>query len=226
MLALILLSSLAGVNNVSAQGVPAGCPGGPPGPPAANIECPDVIENASDAAAFCRTLPGGFFSTRWQTCYFTHPDAEGICQVDTAQSFPAPNAHCAQMHLNTMRNQTSDNLRQFVGYGNQNGEGEPTGAGDAARARNTCNELPLRADDNCPLLKNYIIPAIRILSISVGVIVATMIVWGGIKYASSRDNPQQTASAKEHVRNALIGLVLYIFMVAFLNWVVPGGVLF
>lgn len=90
---------------------------------------------------------------------------------------------------------------------------------ETKRARNTCETW-----DDCPLMSNYVTPAINALSGAVGIVVVTMIVWGGIRYTSSRDNPQQAATAKEHIRNALFALVIYIFMIAFLNWVVPGGV--
>ncbi|HTE22561.1 MAG TPA: pilin [Candidatus Limnocylindria bacterium] len=91
------------------------------------------------------------------------------------------------------------------------------------QARNTCNQAPLNAD-NCPFLANYVVPFINALSGAVGILVVIMIAWSGIQYASAKDNPQQAAAAKEHIRNALLALVIYIFMVAFLNWVVPGGV--
>lgn len=90
---------------------------------------------------------------------------------------------------------------------------------ETRRARNTCQTW-----NDCPLMSRYVTPAINALSGAVGIVVVTMIVWGGIRYTSSRDNPQQAASAKEHIRNALFALVIYIFMMAFLNWVVPGGV--
>lgn len=92
-----------------------------------------------------------------------------------------------------------------------------------AKARNTCNTVPLNVD-TCPFLKNYVVPAINVLAASVGIVVLIMVAWGGLQYTSSRDNPQQTAAAKDHIRNAILALVIYIFMIAFLNWVVPGGV--
>ena len=92
-----------------------------------------------------------------------------------------------------------------------------------ARANSTCNTIPVRAED-CPLLADYVIPFINALSGAVGIVIVIMVAWGGLQYTTSRDNPQQSAQAKEHIRNALFALVFYIFIVAFLNWVVPGGV--
>lgn len=97
--------------------------------------------------------------------------------------------------------------------------GEPSVGGAGQRARSTCTDI-----NDCPLIKNYIVPLINTLTGAVGVAVVIMIAWGGIKYTSSRDNPQETAAAKKHIINALMGLIAYIFMVAILNWLVPGGV--
>jgi hypothetical protein len=92
-----------------------------------------------------------------------------------------------------------------------------------AQANTTCDAVNVSAD-SCPIFTRYVIPAINALSAAVGVVIISMIVWGGIKYSSSRDNPQQAAQAKDHIRNALLALLIYVFFVAFLNWVVPGGV--
>jgi len=92
-----------------------------------------------------------------------------------------------------------------------------------ATANTSCNTIPVTTTD-CAVLADYIVPLINALSGAVGVVIVIMVVWGGIQYAAAKDNPQQAASAKEHIRNALFALVIYIFMVAFLNWIVPGGV--
>lgn len=85
-----------------------------------------------------------------------------------------------------------------------------------------CKTIPLNTE-NCPFLRDYVSPAIKALSGAVGVVVLIMIAWGGLQYTSSRDNPQQTAQAKDHISNAVLALIMYVFMVAFLNWLVPGG---
>lgn len=77
---------------------------------------------------------------------------------------------------------------------------------------------------NCGIIA-YLITAINILSGLVGVVVVVMIAIGGIQYSTSRDNPQATAAAKDRIRNAIIALVAYIFMWAFLQYLIPGGVL-
>lgn len=66
---------------------------------------------------------------------------------------------------------------------------------------------------------------INFMNVVVGVLVVAVIVWSGILYASAGGNPGKTAEAKNRIINAIIALVMYIFLFAFLQWLVPGGVL-
>ncbi|MCA9350773.1 hypothetical protein KC874_03725 [Candidatus Saccharibacteria bacterium] len=58
----------------------------------------------------------------------------------------------------------------------------------------------------------------------IGVGAILMVIWGGIQYITARDNPQAVAAAKQKIINVVIGIAAFIFMWAFLNWLVPGGV--
>ena len=65
----------------------------------------------------------------------------------------------------------------------------------------------------------------RFLSAGVGVVVVLMIVISGIQYVTSGGNPEATQAAKKRLSNAVIALLLFIFMFAILNFLVPGGLL-
>jgi hypothetical protein len=71
----------------------------------------------------------------------------------------------------------------------------------------------------------FLIIAIKFLSAGVGIAVVGGIVWGGILYASSTDNASQKQRAVSVIINALIGLLLYVFMFAIINYLIPGGIL-
>lgn len=90
----------------------------------------------------------------------------------------------------------------------------------AARLEGECLD---GIEANCGIME-YVIIIINILSAVVGVIVVIMIVIGGIQYSTARDNPQGVAAARERIINALLALVSYLAITAFLQWVVPGGV--
>lgn len=81
---------------------------------------------------------------------------------------------------------------------------------------------PAKCLNGNPIFAN-IVYAINIISAGVGVIVTAMIVIGGIQYASAGGNPQKVAAAKTRITNAIIALVAYFFLFAFLQWLVPGG---
>ncbi|HET7320746.1 MAG TPA: pilin [Candidatus Saccharimonadales bacterium] len=75
------------------------------------------------------------------------------------------------------------------------------------------------------LFTKYFNPAINLLSGLVGVAVVFSIVMGGIQYSASAGDPQKAAKAKSHIYNAVIALVAFAFLFAFLQWIVPGGLL-
>lgn len=90
------------------------------------------------------------------------------------------------------------------------------------------NDCSSGTADEC-LNKNPIIrrlnEIIKVLSGLVGVLVIGMIIVGGIQYAIAGDNAAGVTAAKHRIINALIALVVYIFMVAFLQWLIPGGII-
>lgn len=79
--------------------------------------------------------------------------------------------------------------------------------------------------DDCRIL-NRVRTFTRVLSAVVGVVVVIMIVAGGVQYSAARDNPQAVAAARQRIVNAVLALVIYLGMVSFLQWLVPGGVFF
>ena len=95
-------------------------------------------------------------------------------------------------------------------------------AQNSATYNQKCQDVNI-TKENCGILA-YVIDFSRALSVLVGVVVVIMVAYGGVQYSASKDNPQQTAEAKNKIRNALFALVIYIFMVAFIQYLVPGGI--
>lgn len=63
----------------------------------------------------------------------------------------------------------------------------------------------------------------RFLSAGVGLVVVGSIVLAGIQYTASRGDPQATGAAIKRISNSLIGLLIYVFLFAIANFLVPGG---
>ena len=74
------------------------------------------------------------------------------------------------------------------------------------------------------IVTKYIAPGINFLSVGVGVIVLAMIIIGAIQYSGSGGNPQTLGAAKKKIYNALLALILFALMYAFLNFIIPGGI--
>jgi hypothetical protein len=97
-----------------------------------------------------------------------------------------------------------------------------SGSASPARFSGDCS-ASLEAG-NCGITA-YILLFTNALSAIVGIVIVIMIVVGGIQYSAAQDNPQAVQAARTRIINALIGLVLYLFMFAFLQYIVPGGIL-
>ncbi|MBI5357895.1 hypothetical protein HZB74_03555 [Candidatus Saccharibacteria bacterium] len=65
---------------------------------------------------------------------------------------------------------------------------------------------------------------VRFLSTGVGIIIILALIMAGIQYSGSEGNPEASAKAKKRAQNALIGLIIYMFAWAILQFIVPGGV--
>ena len=66
---------------------------------------------------------------------------------------------------------------------------------------------------------------INFLSIGVGIAVVAGIVIGAIRYITASGNAAQAQQGVTTIVNAIIGLILFIFMYAIINFLVPGGLL-
>lgn len=66
---------------------------------------------------------------------------------------------------------------------------------------------------------------ISVLSVGIGIAAVGGLAWASILYAKAQDNEGNTKESKELIRNIVIGLFLYGFVVAIINWLVPGGVI-
>jgi hypothetical protein len=73
------------------------------------------------------------------------------------------------------------------------------------------------------LFDKYLNPFIAFLSILVGLAVVIGLIVGGIQYIISGGDPQAAANGKRHIRNAIIAFVVYLFLYAIINFLVPGG---
>jgi lysylphosphatidylglycerol synthetase-like protein (DUF2156 family) len=78
------------------------------------------------------------------------------------------------------------------------------------------------------LTKNPIVKDVQtivnILSAAVGIVIIGSLIYAGIQYAAAGDNSQAVGAAKQRIINSFVALAAYIFLFAFVQWLVPGGV--
>jgi hypothetical protein len=65
---------------------------------------------------------------------------------------------------------------------------------------------------------------LQFLAGGVGLAVAGGIIFGGYLYITARANASQVEKAKTVIINSIIGLLLFIFMYAILQFLIPGGI--
>ena len=107
-----------------------------------------------------------------------------------------------------------------LGYGSSSSDAIP----DEPNVNpNDCNDTALNRD-NCGIVR-YLVIFINVLSAMVGIVVAAVIVIGGIQYSTSGGDPSKVQAAKKRIYNGIIALVAFIFTYAFLQYIVPGGIL-
>ena len=93
----------------------------------------------------------------------------------------------------------------------------------------TCNGVETSIDFGC---NNYqtdsvsaiIMYVINFMAIGVGIAVVAGIAWGGFMYTQAGGDSGKTKQAISIIINSVIGLVLFIFMYALANFLVPGGI--
>ncbi len=69
----------------------------------------------------------------------------------------------------------------------------------------------------------YLKNGINFLSAVAGIAITFSLIWAGYQYMTARANAGIVTAAKNRIIMTLVALLLYIFMYAILNWLIPGG---
>ncbi len=80
-----------------------------------------------------------------------------------------------------------------------------------------------KGDASNPIVKALLF-ILNILSVLVTVVAMGAIVYGGFLYAAAADNSGQTKQGITVIVNAVVGLLLWLFAYALVNFLVPGGI--
>lgn len=195
-----------------------------------------------------RKLDGAVYSDKEkivETTPVCSKDLEGAGFVMTGlpADFPAP-GHCYfwPLDASVSGQEIPCTDPRIAGAGNYGSQGVPPPPSlPASSATNTAVSNPERDKNiNCPqgtppdkcsevlVANNSLVALVRrtiqFFTVVVGVVITAVIVWAGIEYSSAGGDPNKTTAAKHRIRNAIIALVVYIFLGTLLNFLVPGGI--
>lgn len=162
-------------------------------------------KNCAELAA---TFPG--INPLKDTCYVIGGGATGVGAVETS---------CANIVAEEGKYQnvlTQQNIDEKIDSDFENASRE--------EALNNCQTANEECFDKNPIVVMLKF-AINFFAGAVGVIVTIVIILAGIQYSSAGGDPGKAASAKKHIYNAIIALIAFIFLWAFMQWLIPGGVL-
>jgi hypothetical protein len=99
----------------------------------------------------------------------------------------------------------------------------PSGQVLQADGQTCCHGLSNQQNATACFFDKYVTPVIQLLSAAVGLVAVVAIITGAIEYITSAGDPQRTAAGKTHITNALLGILAYAFLYAFLQFLIPGG---
>jgi hypothetical protein len=91
-------------------------------------------------------------------------------------------------------------------------------------AVNGQNCLPIGNSLNNNIIFTLLKNVLQFLAAGVGLAVAGGIIFGGYLYITARANAGQVEKAKTVIINSVVGLLLFVFMYAILQFLIPGGV--
>lgn len=99
----------------------------------------------------------------------------------------------------------------------------PTTAGSQSTTTTTPTSFYPEDKSGMSAVSGWLKTFINLFSAVIGVGAVIMIIFAGIQYSAARDNPQAIQAAKQKIYNVLIGLGAFIFLWAFMQWLIPGG---
>ena len=110
----------------------------------------------------------------------------------------------------------------IAGYGG--GTTSPSGGADTSTGCGNVETTYIKCDDNgAGPIVNLILQIVNFLAVGVGIAVVGGITWGGMLYATSNGDSSKAKQGITTIVNSVIGLIVFMFTYALINYLVPGG---
>jgi len=191
---------------------------------------PPSVGSGNGAASSCFDSQGNSFYPVGDNKDKNPNPEDGHCYttryINGFKAFIYFNADCKKLPFSATKVISCNDGTQVIGDASTDAANSCTNHGGVKGS-----QIPLQIDcnaavltkDNCGIIW-YLQLFINVLSGLVGVTVVIVLIVAGIQYSSAGNNPQQLSAAKGRIFNALLALLVFIFMYAFLQWIVPGGI--
>jgi|SRR6476659_3545243 len=86
------------------------------------------------------------------------------------------------------------------------------------------NKAPATGQGSNCIVKHILRPFLVFLTSVAAVFVVIQIIIGGIQYSSAAGDSSKVAAARKRIGNAVFTIIAFIFLWAFLQYLIPGGV--
>lgn len=207
--------------------IPVGCPGsetqGPPSPGtvcATNEHVTAIVNNLADRS--CANPSGGSADAKERNAQTCKDNFKNNNDNKVAASQIADDCKDKLSDFGTWLTCVDGKAKTFIST--QSNTSAPNTVTDTPKAiKSDCNADDLD-ESNCGIIK-YLKIAINTLSAVAGVVIVGSVIFAGIQYSASADDPQAVAKAKGRIINALIALLFFTLGYGVINWLIPGGVL-
>jgi hypothetical protein len=198
----------------------------------------DACEKYNDGAYEFKEISPGHFE-----CVSKNPPpppADDKCNNIYNPNDPAKKAQfdaCVECYNNpdqatVGKYQNDPNLKSACQTGSDLKNGTAAGPGGGYKSKNLkdCGEVKVNllacgTEGGNVALQNLLKIGVIVLSMLVGAAALGGLAYASMQYARGSDNQQVVTEAKDRIRNIVIGLMLYGFIIAIINWLVPGGIL-
>lgn len=152
-----------------------------------------------------------------KTATWSKSNAIGSCDT------PAPSSNSVCINISPDSNVSVIQLTASYTAGNATST-TSTSTIPADCGNNATTGKTVQCIDSNKIITNVINPAVKVFSVLIGVVSVVMLIIAGIIYSASQDDPKRVALAKKIILDVLIGIAVYVFLFAILNYLLPQGV--
>jgi hypothetical protein len=107
---------------------------------------------------------------------------------------------------------------RFSCVSNTSGSGSTGGSTDVSLSSD------LEFGESGSKIFGYLQTAVNLLTVLAGLAITGSVIFAGIQYSAAGGNPQATSKAKNRIINSFVALLALVFLFAFFQWLVPGGI--